>query len=725
MSLVNNTRRLVHNHCNIIEIMKADLLIAQAKSMCLQHGKTNKDVYILARVYDLQSNWGLAFYVDPWRLQQEGVISLESPRDYVGTVTSSAPKFLHDSCWMTSRTSVSENNSIYCGLDINRTQIRLLKLGLDEDEKPLRAQLVLKDLEKDVRFWAISYAWGPKPTKYGLMLEVNDHVRVPITESLSACLTTLRRQKVDVLIWADAICINQNDDIEKAMQVRRMGSLYSKAEQVMIWLGHETGNDMGAEASLQRLRKLLEQPDGLSFRMDSEETALSESINSLLRQEWFTRAWIVQELVFGSKVIVMNGNYKIEWESLMEGITDCDKIIRRQLGWAEDQPRTYFTDAGTAFALHDIRERYKGSSEDARKRLKYSLLELIERLFPTRSSWPRDKLFALLNLAHDAAVNEDSFCPDYKEDDSVILCRFASGFVKLNHALDLLYHAGKRKGVDFCSWIPDLMNSRNNRHYAPSISTWEAIGYGKEYRFSSGAPFPCDATVTTPGSVSASGQEFPPILSLKGIMFDRVKSCRDLDILLNGSIVHLTKTSIVFRDLVKDLFLKQYEHMGEHWKERLLIKCLIGDAIGPVDSGNENVLFNIESRAMREKWTPGFESHIIDMHPGHDAQQYAKNTPESLRIINEFWETASVFLGKIPDAKVCITEKGYVGIVPGTIEVGDEIFIPHSSRTPFVVRKSVITPRCYELVGESYIHGIMYYEESPIRGSEEVVIHLT
>ena len=40
----------------------------------------------------------------------------------------------------------------------------------------------------------------------------------------------------------DAICINQEDKIEKGMQVRYMSEIYSKASHVIVWLG-EAEND--------------------------------------------------------------------------------------------------------------------------------------------------------------------------------------------------------------------------------------------------------------------------------------------------------------------------------------------------------------------------------------------------------------------------------------------------------------------------------------------------
>ena len=41
-------------------------------------------------------------------------------------------------------------------------------------------------------------------------------------------------------MWADIICICQDNAIERASQVRLMGSIYPGAEEVLIWLGPTT-----------------------------------------------------------------------------------------------------------------------------------------------------------------------------------------------------------------------------------------------------------------------------------------------------------------------------------------------------------------------------------------------------------------------------------------------------------------------------------------------------
>jgi hypothetical protein len=38
-------------------------------------------------------------------------------------------------------------------------------------------------------------------------------------------------------LWADAICINQSDQKEKAVQISMTGKIYSNPQPVIVWLG--------------------------------------------------------------------------------------------------------------------------------------------------------------------------------------------------------------------------------------------------------------------------------------------------------------------------------------------------------------------------------------------------------------------------------------------------------------------------------------------------------
>jgi Heterokaryon incompatibility protein (HET) len=45
-----------------------------------------------------------------------------------------------------------------------------------------------------------------------------------------------------LMLWVDALCTNQNDMSERKKHVKRIGQIYAKARQVIIWLGEEISN---------------------------------------------------------------------------------------------------------------------------------------------------------------------------------------------------------------------------------------------------------------------------------------------------------------------------------------------------------------------------------------------------------------------------------------------------------------------------------------------------
>jgi hypothetical protein len=85
---------------------------------------------------------------------------------------------------------------------------------------------------------ALSYAWGDG--KYTLPISVNG-CAFPITKNLHDALVYVEenlRRDVTMLLWVDAICINQHDVGEKSGQVPRIGQIYSSADMVFLW--HDT-----------------------------------------------------------------------------------------------------------------------------------------------------------------------------------------------------------------------------------------------------------------------------------------------------------------------------------------------------------------------------------------------------------------------------------------------------------------------------------------------------
>lgn len=73
---------------------------------------------------------------------------------------------------------------------------------------------------------ALSYAWeDPEPT-FDLLCSGKS---LMVQGNLFDLLQQARTRYHEMLIWIDAICINQDDDAEKNLQNLLMGKIYSKA----------------------------------------------------------------------------------------------------------------------------------------------------------------------------------------------------------------------------------------------------------------------------------------------------------------------------------------------------------------------------------------------------------------------------------------------------------------------------------------------------------------
>ncbi|OAK93582.1 heterokaryon incompatibility, partial [Phaeosphaeriaceae sp. SRC1lsM3a] len=101
-------------------------------------------------------------------------------------------------------------------------------------------------------FEALSYAWGNHEKS---RLVSVDGLVLAVTESLYLALLHMKRRKRTLnnlymrpALWADAICINQDDDQEKTLQVAMMAEIYHAASKVNIWLGPDDKGE--AEAAI-------------------------------------------------------------------------------------------------------------------------------------------------------------------------------------------------------------------------------------------------------------------------------------------------------------------------------------------------------------------------------------------------------------------------------------------------------------------------------------------
>lgn len=109
-------------------------------------------------------------------------------------------------------------------LDREKLETRLLTLFSGGFHDTIRCSLYPVSLGANPSYIALSYCWGESDTRGEI--EINGQ-KTCVRESLKIALKYLRRSRDDVVVWADAISINQENVNEKEYQIRMMGSIYA------------------------------------------------------------------------------------------------------------------------------------------------------------------------------------------------------------------------------------------------------------------------------------------------------------------------------------------------------------------------------------------------------------------------------------------------------------------------------------------------------------------
>ncbi len=111
---------------------------------------------------------------------------------------------------------------------------------------------------------AISYTWGDDKNSEVVFVEgcaLNTsagRVGLHIHRNLAWALRHLRYERLPRVMWVDALCINQDDVIERGRQVQRMADIYRQASRVVVWLGPEGNNSDLAISTLSYISSQVE-----------------------------------------------------------------------------------------------------------------------------------------------------------------------------------------------------------------------------------------------------------------------------------------------------------------------------------------------------------------------------------------------------------------------------------------------------------------------------------
>jgi hypothetical protein len=178
---------------------------------------------------------------------------------------------------------------------------------------------------------ALSYCWGDAEETAWIIC--ND-VKLEIRQKLRAALQYLLEGHPAPIrpLWIDAVCLNQDDNVEKATQVPRMGEIYKAATRTLAWLGEDLEDNGMALTFLEWLSEVKDKDDeSLSALHWDGFKAQASAFRRLVKRRWFFRVWISQEVALSQSIIMMYGHRSFQWSSFVASMPETNRLAH--LAW--------------------------------------------------------------------------------------------------------------------------------------------------------------------------------------------------------------------------------------------------------------------------------------------------------------------------------------------------------------------------------------------------------
>ena len=553
-----------------------------------------------------------------------------------------------------------------------------------DDADVIACNIISVSLDEKPRYIALSYAWEDTTMARSLLLNGKSF---HATDSLDAALRQIRKMQSESgtfrsqYFWADAICINQNDEIEKSWQVQQMNHIFQEAQCALVWLGPSSEESGKAMEALQQVGLTVNSgTDPLDNPALSTVNLLSKlyndfspSLQGLLMRSWWRRIWVVQEFASARDVVFLCGDVRLSWRPCFGALEALEKfqISLAEKGWRGSiGGQNYQLFMAELSAITGILRlfRIRHALKHDQKRL--SLWELLTlKRFGMLSTDDRDFVYALMGIADDTVAKH--LYPDYTKNVADVYTEVAKWFLAEGTLRTLWLCAHPRRISGLPSWVPDWSSVwQTDRRYLS-----EDAGYGSGGRIFS-------ASGQSRPDVSFSSRNCRMILHLEGFSFDTVSA-----------------TKSVFK---MELVLKEGGFLRAH------------------------LVLQARFRAfweLRKGWDAVFRTAITDIEPiwGPNLHfTYRRSTPKMRRDLYGARVKAADEGGfesswNLPASRVdilyrhngrrpFITSKGYLGLGPAGMQNGDVVAIVFGSEVPLILREE---NGHYTLVGEAYVDRIM------------------
>ncbi|KAL5313099.1 hypothetical protein ACEPPN_019526 [Leptodophora sp. 'Broadleaf-Isolate-01'] len=603
---------------------------------------------------------------------------------------------------------------LYQPLNSESKEIRLLSLSKWETfiHRTLSLKMENVPLDQAPNFTALSYVWGGQEASARVMCNGQGFC---ITKSLYNTLARVLNWDQQLYLWADGICINQQDPAERGAQVGIMDQIYTQAMRTAAYLG-EPDSGLGNEpenaaiALMKMFSRMLESDPAYALRShelwksmqiprDQAGQDAWRSILALWKSPWFSRAWILQEVVLAKNILVFYGQSVTNLDDLTQFwslVEERDVPPLLKFG-STAELQVLVRGSNQLGTIKRLRERKYAKSQPQSSELPKSegkkdlgQNSLLEHLILSRGNGAtdsRDKVYSLLGMAEDLEDSGIYPCYDNANSAAKVYQKVSELYISRGHTIGILHHSGLPQRIEgLPTWIPDW-SFRSRFPFKTSLYNC------------SGTTIP--RTSLDPGT---------PIITIRVAFLDTFMvptlKCNFRSIESTGYLIqagpgltpppqttsdeHMRRQIHLCADLTSNNLLTSPYFTGEDldealWRTLTANRGWAGENPTDIDRSS-------------------YEAFVRSYPSRHDAEN-ADQRIDNSELRQESWPFEKAMQDVHRGRQFGITACGYMGLFPNDTKTSDSLVMILGAKMPFVLRKVDVNE--YLMIGDCYIHGVM------------------
>ncbi|KAI1108568.1 heterokaryon incompatibility protein-domain-containing protein [Nemania sp. NC0429] len=642
---------------------------------------------------------------------------------------------------------------------LEENQVRLLVLWpATADHYPLLCTLKTATWGQGTsnpQYAALSYFWGSDDCNGRLYLVRPDDqtgsedqstwgstaryaVRIPIRNNLFRALLRLRRSDRPVSLWIDVICINQTDSAEKTNQLEQMINIYRNAENVCVWLG-ESDNKGRSDEAMDFITTIMDFAVLDRYAQDNKQAKKWYGLAELMRDRWFSRRWVVQEISLAREATVHCGNKMVQWPDFADAVSllaSNQDTIRNLFDHSEwrDGPSTLgdVQSFGAYILLEATSKLFLRTAQGQITRPIKKLESLVTSLKTFDATDPRDLIYSLVSIASDTPQGQRIYSGkqavvplvvDYAKLPLTVYEDFTKFCILSSMSLDVLCRpwamtpritGADSKVITLPSWIPLLSRSEFGDPedvYSGRKNGENLVGPVDRSRYKASAGTRYDIQLA---DEKFGDSQFLPVTGFKLAKINKISSRITGGVILRDSLKMGGWTGIsedtasvpdkIWRTLVADR--DPEGQIPPTWYQRACLRCLeIADTfnngdlnVGEILTGNSELIRKYLTRVRNVTWNRRFFEASMSGKPRHTEAEHVPNGTQE-QFTNDYGSDSHNTDGE--------TEfQTLFGLGPPNMLEGDYICILDGCSVPVVLREQMEN-ESMELIGETYVHGKM------------------